>query len=523
MSSSVAQPCRTTVSPIRSPVWVLSASADASFDLVDEPSSISRRAEREAAPARSDCLRVVVDGCLRHLSPCTHRHRGCAKGVFQASASLGRWRSSPPSAGTYAGSRLRSTRPRSACTCGARASRSAATGSCSGSCSACSRSRSANVSGWLRSVVLEWVPLALSRSPWTCSADRPTPVLLRALPAADPGRRALFGGTVPTVWLQDRLWDGASQVHWYDYASGPSTSATSSPRVLAGVLWFVARARFRRYVATVALLAAMGFATFAFPAAPPGSRAARARSRGRPVRSGRSQGRSRSCRFPSRPVRARRGYANPVAAVPSLHAAYTPVRDLPLAGPALGAAAARRVRRGDGVRARLHGRALRRGHPARLGVHDSRRVGRQPRRRSLLAAGGGRMPRSASCSSSSPGADALADGATDDDGLDAPRPPAGCPGLAAVEGTSPPHSWGEIEATSRTWAEESGRFRQERDGTTLVHDGERTWIATAERRRARVAGDAADRRRAARPGGVPAGLRLPGRGRGRGGRGRCSP
>jgi len=49
-----------------------------------------------------------------------------------------------------------------------------------------------------------------------------------------------------------------------------------------------------------------------------------------------------------------------------------------------------------------------------------------------------------------------------------------------LEGTSPPHSWGEIEAASRTWAETGGRFRQERDGTTLVHDGVRTWIATPE-------------------------------------------
>ena len=49
-----------------------------------------------------------------------------------------------------------------------------------------------------------------------------------------------------------------------------------------------------------------------------------------------------------------------------------------------------------------------------------------------------------------------------------------------LEGTSPPHSWGEIEAASRTWAEAGRRFRQERDGTTIVHDGERTWIASAE-------------------------------------------
>ena len=43
--------------------------------------------------------------------------------------------------------------------------------------------------------------------------------------------------------------------------------------LLAALLWFFARARFRRYVGSVALLAAMAFATFAlFPAAPPVAR-----------------------------------------------------------------------------------------------------------------------------------------------------------------------------------------------------------------------------------------------------------
>ena len=48
-----------------------------------------------------------------------------------------------------------------------------------------------------------------------------------------------------------------------------------------------------------------------------------------------------------------------------------------------------------------------------------------------------------------------------------------------LEGTSPPQSYGEIEATTRTWVDARGPFRQERQGMTLVHDGARTWIATA--------------------------------------------
>ncbi len=49
-----------------------------------------------------------------------------------------------------------------------------------------------------------------------------------------------------------------------------------------------------------------------------------------------------------------------------------------------------------------------------------------------------------------------------------------------LEGTSQPHAWGEIAATSRTWLAADGRFRQERPPMTLVHDGTRTWLATPE-------------------------------------------
>src|SRR5215212_11408629 len=29
----------------------------------------------------------------------------------------------------------------------------------------------------------------------------------------------LFGGRVPTVWLQERIWHGESSLHWWDYAA----------------------------------------------------------------------------------------------------------------------------------------------------------------------------------------------------------------------------------------------------------------------------------------------------------------
>ena len=129
----------------------------------------------------------------------------------------------------------------------------------------------ANLGGWLRGVLLEWLPFAIVLWAYDLLRGHADGLLFsthyRPQLEAD---RFLFG-EVPTVWLQEHLWDGASRLHWYDYAAwAVYMSYFVATYLVAGVLWFVARARFRRYVGTVTLLAAMGFATFAlFPAAPP--------------------------------------------------------------------------------------------------------------------------------------------------------------------------------------------------------------------------------------------------------------
>ena len=100
-----------------------------------------------------------------------------------------------------------------------------------------------NVSGWLRSVVLEWVPLALVLAAYDLLRGQADTLFFSAhfRPQIEVDR-FLFAGTVPTVWLQDRLWDGASRVHWYDYASwAVYVSYFLATYVLAGVLWFFAR------------------------------------------------------------------------------------------------------------------------------------------------------------------------------------------------------------------------------------------------------------------------------------------
>lgn len=183
----------------------------------------------------------------------------------------------------------------------------------------------ANVRGWARGVVLEWLPLALIL--WMYDLLRGTADGLlfdtNVTPQID-AEKLLFFGVVPSVWLQEKLWHGSFDLRWYDYAAWATyVSYFLAVYVLAAVLWFFARDRFRRYVACVSLLALMGFATYAlFPAAPPwmasqlGEIGHVTRSIGLisghiPIIDGRS--------IFDHGTR----YANPVAAVPSLHAAYT--------------------------------------------------------------------------------------------------------------------------------------------------------------------------------------------------------
>ena len=184
-----------------------------------------------------------------------------------------------------------------------------------------------NLGGWVRGVVLEWLPFALVLAAYDLLRGHADGLLFSThyRPQLEVDE-LLFGGTAPTVRLQEELWHGSSQLRWYDYATwAVYMSYFVATYLVAGLLWFVSRARFRRYVATVSLLAALGFATFAlFPAAPPWLAS----------REGELEWTTRSIgpitgHIPFVSVSFEglydRGaeYANPVAAVPSLHAAYT--------------------------------------------------------------------------------------------------------------------------------------------------------------------------------------------------------
>ena len=174
-------------------------------------------------------------------------------------------------------------------------------------------------------MVLEWIPFALIL--WAYDYLRGHADGLLFSTNVHPQLRAdeiLFGGTAPTVWLQEHLWHGSLHLQWYDYATWVVyMSYFLATYLVAGFLWFFARGLFRRFVAMVSLLAFMGFATYAlFPAAPPWM----ASELGALEPTTRSIGyiwNHIPIAYFNTLFDRGSGYSNQVAAVPSLHAAYT--------------------------------------------------------------------------------------------------------------------------------------------------------------------------------------------------------
>ena len=147
--------------------------------------------------------------------------------------------------------------------------------------------------------------------------------------------------------------------------------------VLAAVLWKIDRQRFRRFVVYVATLSFAGLATYAlYPAAPPWM-AAQAHLISPVTRIVPLVWQFVGVHSAGSTIEHGYAYANNVAAVPSLHAAFSLLdRGHAVASQAQVAATDRgAVSARDGLLARLRRRALRLGHPARLALHDRRAVG----------------------------------------------------------------------------------------------------------------------------------------------------
>ena len=136
------------------------------------------------------------------------------------------------------------------------------------------------------------------------------------MPAAD---RLLFAGRLPTKILQNWLWRGSAQ--WYDFVFyGAYMLHFVLPVLLALAVWKFRERKYWTYITSFVTVSFAGFLTFlAFPAAPPWM----AQNRGliEPV------ARISSYVFTKLgledfPSVYNKISPNPVAAVPSLHAAY---------------------------------------------------------------------------------------------------------------------------------------------------------------------------------------------------------
>lgn len=131
----------------------------------------------------------------------------------------------------------------------------------------------------------------------------------------------LFGGTLPTVWLQDHLWD-PNHLHWYDYvAAFAHPMHFIMPLAIAFAFWMKSRRLYWKFVGSYLLLTYAGLVTYVlYPMAPPWY--ASALHRIPPIDS--ILGQVLWQHSVSHPI----GFIydkfdpNPVAAMPSLHAAF---------------------------------------------------------------------------------------------------------------------------------------------------------------------------------------------------------
>jgi len=178
--------------------------------------------------------------------------------------------------------------------------------------------------GWFKGALLDWLPFFAILAGYDLARGAADGLVFEPffLPQIEVDR-FLFGGQVPTVWLQERLYTPGT-LPWYGVVAWVVyMSHFFATPLLAAVLWKLDRPRFRRYAITVAVLSLAGFATYAlYPAAPPWMAAERGLiphvervipqiwgELGIPARFG--------------VVGTGYEYANDVAAVPSLHAAFS--------------------------------------------------------------------------------------------------------------------------------------------------------------------------------------------------------
>lgn len=173
----------------------------------------------------------------------------------------------------------------------------------------------------LVSFLRDWSPFVLLLLGYVALAGIDSGVTARAHVQFPIGvDEAIFHGSLPTIWLQSHLWTPQQQ-HWYDYlAAVLYPMHFIVPLVLAFAFWIWRKRIYWRFVSSYLLLCYAGFVTYLlFPMAPPWWAA--------------SEGRIPTVTLIIDQVRfggadnpivlaTRYFKPNPVAAMPSIHAAF---------------------------------------------------------------------------------------------------------------------------------------------------------------------------------------------------------
>jgi PAP2 superfamily len=124
---------------------------------------------------------------------------------------------------------------------------------------------------WARGLVVDWLPFIGFLFAYDIARGAADNLGIAPHTAAGIDfDKALFGGSVPSNWLQDHLYHPFS-VHWYDYGVfAVYMTHFFATLVIAALLWRFAYPQFKRFRTMVLALAGAGFLTYAlFPATPP--------------------------------------------------------------------------------------------------------------------------------------------------------------------------------------------------------------------------------------------------------------
>lgn len=181
-----------------------------------------------------------------------------------------------------------------------------------------------DVKRWARGVIFDWLPFAafLLLYDFARGVADNTGIAPHTSTGIDFDR-ALFGHTLPNNWLQDRLFD-MYHAHWYDYVTFfVYLSHFFVTLIVAAFLWRFRYPLFRRWRAMVMTIAGVGFLTYIlFPGTPPWL----ASETGHLPPITRTIGYmwQHVHLYPAAAMfETSNRYVNEVAAIPSLHAAYT--------------------------------------------------------------------------------------------------------------------------------------------------------------------------------------------------------